>query len=293
MDSRDVQAKRNTRVATDRSIHAPPIDYGGRHPYEKYRKIENMHMRHSTEDYEDLTGNSSGVQEEYEGQEYKPIRISYDFKAVSGIDDPRIELLSQVLLDVEVFWAERLSVVPVEGDLVVFGSPDFLSDRCPSPPTTVSNADLLIHITVDVGCDTGGVLASAVSCERDQYGRPVIGAADFCLDSIDLNSVSSIFDVAIHEIGHVLGFSSDSLVYFRDPTTGEALTPRPLEPKNVRCVDGTKRWMYVPETNTMKEVVSDDGKNRHFLVTTPSVKTVVRNHFDCQTLEGEYPGYGP
>lgn len=166
-----MQAKRNTRVATDRSIHAPPIDYGGRHPYEKYRKIENMHVRHSTEDYEDLTGNSSGVQEEYDGQEYKPIRISYDFKAVSGIDDPRIELLSQVLLDVEVFWAERLSVVPVEGDLVVFGSPDFLSDRCPSPPTTVSNADLLIYITVDVGCDTGGILASAVSCERDQYGR--------------------------------------------------------------------------------------------------------------------------
>lgn len=44
--------------------------------------------------------------------------------------------------------------------------------------------------------------------------------------------------VAVHEIGHVLGVTSDSLAYFRHPLTGHPLTRRPFEVSTVTCVNG-------------------------------------------------------
>jgi len=43
--------------------------------------------------------------------------------------------------------------------------------------------------------------------------------------------------LAIHEVGHALGFTVNLLKYFRDPETGEPMTPRPFQPSAVTCVD--------------------------------------------------------
>jgi hypothetical protein len=148
-----------------------------------------------------------------------------------------------------------------------------------------------------------GTLASALSCQRDQYDRPITGSIDFCLGgmgdvSTDFNIAQAIAEkvasssdgrggnydgqasekwqgwtgkmestannettssyssasftlddvnratvqysvgVAVHEIGHVLGVTSDSLRYFRHPITGFPLTPRPFTLSSVTCVNG-------------------------------------------------------
>jgi hypothetical protein len=87
---------------------------------------------------------------------------------------------------------------------------------CPDETTSgiSGGADLLIFATVNRHCDVesyyptnkrkrrtqaqeaggeGGTLASALSCQRDQYDRPITGSIDFCLSG--MSGTSSVEDV--------------------------------------------------------------------------------------------------
>ena len=165
-----------------------------------------------------------------------------------------------------------------------------------------------------------GVLAAATSCALDQFDRPVMGFINFCLGTstrrleeevatsnhltkvempsmiaesnfkFDQGSVSDddIVDttlIAIHEVGHVLGVESDMFIFFRDPSTGEPLTPRPFETRQITCVDGDTVTGYFAGENTIKSEVTSTGRLAFALV-TPRVATVARNQFDCQSLNG-------
>jgi hypothetical protein len=69
-----------------------------------------------------------------------------------------------------------------------------------------SGADLLIYATVNRHCDGAGfedsnsnnmggnigTLATALSCQRDQYDRPITGSIDFCLDGMDSSTESFV-----------------------------------------------------------------------------------------------------
>jgi hypothetical protein len=112
--------------------------------------------------------------------------------------------------------------------------------------------------SIETLCDEGK-LAFAFTCSVDQFDRPVIGAINFCLSNVFTRQLeeeerkltflpqqvgdeglptANILDgdnlkadlarVAIHEVAHVLGFSFYLFKYFRDPETGEPLTPRPF-----------------------------------------------------------------
>lgn len=175
-----------------------------------------------------------------------------------------------------------------------------------------------------------GVLAVATSCALDQFDRPVVGFINFCLNNStrrleedhgtsnrfpevvtsnmiaesnlksDQGSVSDadIVDttlVATHEVGHVLGVDADLFIFFRDPTTGEPLTPRPFETKQVTCVSGNTVTRFFPDENTIKSEITSRGR-RAFNLVTPRVATVARNQFNCQSLIGarleNLPGEG-
>ena len=100
--------------------------------------------------------------------------------------------------------------------------------------------------------------------------------------------------VAMHEIGHVLGISSDSLAYFRHPITGQSLTPRPFEISTVTCVNGDKiQYLGMPSSEVLQERVVSSATNggggdklRYYEVVTPTVQQVVKNQFNCPTLLG-------
>jgi leishmanolysin-like peptidase len=62
---------------------------------------------------------------------------------------------------------------------------------------------------------TGGVLAYAATCQRDQHDRPVLGAINICPNQINVNSLSTQLLVVLHELGHALAFSASSFPLFR------------------------------------------------------------------------------
>jgi hypothetical protein len=103
-----------------------------------------------------------------------------------------------------------------EADSVLYDDP-VRAFYCPDDTTSgiSGGADLLIYATVNRHCGSGPppgtsnnnnnnrrrrrleeTLASALSCQRDQYDRPVTGSIDFCLSG--MNGVSNIdVDTAI------------------------------------------------------------------------------------------------
>lgn len=206
-----------------------------------------------------------------------------------------------------------------------------------------------------------GTLASALSCQRDQYDRPITGSIDFCLGgmgnvtpinvakaiaakessqgsssggeykgvasekwdgwyggkdgerrTVDETSVSrqtgdddSVYTdaelameenrstvqysvgVAVHEIAHVLGVTSDSLAFFRHPVTGYPLTPRPFTLSSITCVSGEEMtYVGMPGSNVMKAGVNKGTGSKYFEVVTPTVKRVVANQFNCPNITG-------
>lgn len=86
-------------------------------------------------------------------------------------------------------------------------------------------------------------------------------------------------------VSHILGHSSNSYRFFRDPDTGEALTPRPFSTREVTCVDDVTRSLILPAENTMKFSEASNGK-RFASIVTPKVRQIARNQFDCQSIEG-------
>jgi len=98
-------------------------------------------------------------------------------------------------------------------------------------------------------------------------------------------SIDDNVDVAIHEVAHFLGMSSNSDRHFWDPETGEPRTTRGLVQSTVECVDGVERTLYLPDENTLKFDVVSNGQ-RYASIVTKTVVTVVRNQFDCQSLDG-------
>lgn len=91
-----------------------------------------------------------------------------------------------------------------------------------------------------------------------------------------------------------VGFSSHSLAHFRDFETGKPITQRDssgdVRDVEVECT-GTSRVrrrekIPLPSRDILQFKNNVRGGLRVAQIVTPNVKAVVRNHFDCQTLQG-------
>jgi hypothetical protein len=99
--------------------------------------------------------------------------------------------------------------------------------------------------------------------------------------------VERMIEIATHELLHVLGLTSDSLPFFRNPVTGKPLTPRPFRVTETTCSNGeTKAVLGEPSALVVGRVVDTITGLSHFEVRTPLVTQVVRNHFNCPSLTG-------
>mmetsp|Transcript_14631 Transcript_14631/g.21580 ORF Transcript_14631/g.21580 Transcript_14631/m.21580 type:complete len:685 (+) Transcript_14631:123-2177(+) len=321
---------RRKTVAHERPLFADPIDYGGRHPFEKNaRKRSRRRME-------------KGRQNEY--LDFEPIRIVFDDSSLRESLDELLQkmtngdsyspdvaktliILYHVLPKAYSILADVVRVIPVQGALFPLSlaeQPENKEFYCPSNETSGirGGGDLLIYVTKNAffcgkGEDDFGTAASALSCERDQFDRPVTGSIDFCfeaittpqftnklpgiiqsidenftIDTLDLTTgdkhiIYELTEVAIHEILHVLGFTSDSLPFFRNPLTGQPLTPRPFRVIERKCLDGEKRVILgEPSESVLGESFDDAIGTNYFEIRTPLVAQVVRNHFDCQNMTG-------
>ena len=87
----------------------------------------------------------------------------------------------------------------------------------------VPNADYVLYVTAfqtpHCGKDNGETqtLAYAGKCLKDQWDRPIAGAANFCPGKLISSTAEweGQLSTAVHEIGHALGMSSDNYANFR------------------------------------------------------------------------------
>lgn len=127
-----------------------------------------------------------------------------------------------------------------------------------------------------------------------------IGVLRFCLDSLVLDRSGQITTISrnialrevMRELGHVLGMYPDLFKFFRNPKTGQPLTPRPFVESMTPCVvansnNGGQQSQMIekPACNTIKEGMTNRGV-RYYEVVTPTVVAVARNQFGCQLMTG-------
>ncbi len=227
-------------------------------------------------------------------------------------------LTGDILPAVSDIWANALSVVRAKSDIYPSSSSD--AKKCgeadiprqhlkfqDSPFTTkimsssgVPNADIVIYVTSNgPQCykDNGtpsGILAYSSICSFDQNMRPIFANLVICFSSIDTSggeiSVTESLRLTASltkEVGKVLGMSPSLYQYFRNVETGQ---PYGATMQEVTCVDGSKQTLSMPKVLEASFDAKDDSnlvaETPYYEIVTPTVRQVVRNHFDCQTLKG-------
>ena len=193
--------------------------------------------------------------------------------------------------------------------------------------TGVANYDAYFLITTHPA--NPGNLGGAVNCGRGEDDRPTVGAINFAFDPIKAYSDSdvnkqAIKALAIHEMMHALGFSTESFPLFIDRSTGARWnTDIPMVRPTFKCSQNGD-IQNIPAASWIKSkfgdliqptfasyratnVVSYDFVERGVGATcplknspgsvgiygeciqkiiTPAVKREARNYFGCADLEG-------
>jgi hypothetical protein len=82
--------------------------------------------------------------------------------------------------------------------------------------TGIADTDFAVYVfAASTAKCTGGTMAYAATCQRDQFDRPVLGAINICPNQIDVNSLDAQLMVVLHELAHALVFSASSWPLFR------------------------------------------------------------------------------
>lgn len=280
------------------------------HPFDRMIKERELIEKRGENDEVGDPDTSRLLQEGEEDAAFQPIRIHFDYSALvdelTTRNKDQIEFVKNTILPrTREYWSSALSVVPVQGNLLISaaelqgrlycGDTEFSKVPAEHIATGVPNADLVLYVSGAPSARFCGpsTLAVAVACNFDQFDRPTAGAINFCLDQIDLDDEGKAsesvtednVDVAVHEAAHVLGMSSNSYRFFWDPDVGMVRTARPFSATTERCVDGVERTLILPNQNTMKFGISPTGM-RYAAIVTPKVAAIARNQFNCQRLDG-------
>lgn len=245
-----------------------------------------------------------------QGDTYQPIRITFvtdhllhsvniDKSSTIAVITKIEALTGDILPSVSEIWAGAISVPRSVNNIFPYQAqcgeakvlPQHLAQGFP-------DTDTIIYITIDGSrCHGGETIKNIVShasvCSFDQHLRPISANIDICLPNMDLSygEVSDqeslrITSALTKEVGRLLGLAPSLFQYFRNSETGR---PYGSTEKTVTCVDGSEKTLLVPNILQRSFDLNLDasGKERGLWeVTTPTVRQVIRNHFDCQSLAG-------
>jgi len=254
------------------------------------------------------------------GDTYNPIRITFitdhllsnninhdksstnaNGRKLSMMDTiTKIEALSgDILPSVSEVWAGAISLLRSGDNLFPY------QDQCGEatiPPHHLSqgvpSTDTLIYITVngsrcivDGDDDTQSIVSFAAVCSFDQNMRPISANIDICLEHIKVfdgevleEEILRLTSELTIEVGKILGLSPTLYHHYRN---SESAQPFGSTEKSVICVDGTEMTTLVPNILHSTLIIDASGTKRGvWEVITPTVRQVVRNHFDCQSLSG-------
>lgn len=152
----------------------------------------------------------------------------------------------------------------------------------------VPNADVLIYAAVreQSSCKVDSKPSMAV-CHFDQNMKPLIGMLSICLESMGLqDGIVDDSEILRHIAstksltGSFLGLSPNLFQYFRHTETGEMWGGRYV---NMTCDETRENEVFL--SNIVQEQITSEGEV-HYEISTPIVRQVVRNHFDCQSMTG-------
>jgi hypothetical protein len=200
--------------------------------------------------------------------------------------------VDQLVLDLEVTFAQRLTVRPVQGNLVLSGFSASCNiggvGRFDYLETTFSNKDFVLFYSVSdegCGCSSGGgssTLAYAAPCQVDQIGRPIVGITNLCkcqLENVNPTTDYNMwFYTFVHEVTHALAFSPQ---LFDEYLVQDASCPASSNLPSGWCKYGyTANYM-----NVIKSVSNVRGQTVNYMV-SPKVRAWVRDHYGCNTMLG-------
>ena len=151
-------------------------------------------------------------------------------------------------------------------------------------------ADFVLFVSASqTSVCSDSTVAYAYACMRDQFDRPVFGAANICPSGLSTSLAERDYQVGVvvHELIHALGFDSSSWPLFRN-ADGSPQTPREADglPRAVSttCVDNVERTVLEVSPSTL-DVANVRGTRVNRLV-TPRLISVARDVFGCPTLDG-------
>lgn len=249
----------------------------------------------------------------YENDNYRPIRITFATdhlldlssnknekrsESVTMATISRIETLTgDILPAVAETWASAISVLQSDDNMFPYdnkcGAAEISSHHL---SRGFPDTDIVIHVTVDGpqcynDAHARKIVSYSTICSFDQHLRPISANIELCLENVDLSfgDVSDEESLRLTatltvEVGKILGLSPALFRYFRNPLTKQ---PYGSTERTVRCVDGAEETLFVP--NILQTWIESDSLGKEigrWELTTPTVRQVVRNHFDCQILHG-------
>ena len=134
------------------------------------------------------------------GNKFQPIRIVFETQALDNAGGSEgAWFKDNILPSMAGFFADTLSVVPVDGPLRVASGTQFCGDpewsAVPEEHMTtgVADADIILYVSASNSGEfcSGDTLATASACGFDQYDRPTAGAINVCTDKIDVSGANS------------------------------------------------------------------------------------------------------
>ena len=188
-------------------------------------------------------------------------------------------------------WGEALKIRPTLQNIVphdaTCGETSISEDHLTNG---VADADLLIYIELgeESNCAMNSMPKIQV-CHFDEDMRPLVGSLSLCLDYMSLQEDDQVHEKEIRKhialmsqlMGRFLGLSPNLFKHFRNAETGKSYGERTLE---ISCGDDdTKQKIQL--SNLIQEKMGDNNIP-YYEISSPTVKSVVRNHFDCQMLDG-------
>ena len=199
--------------------------------------------------------------------------------------------IEQVLPPVATVWGETLQIFRPLESLFPRGS---TCGETPIPEDHlkegVADADIVIYVDFmePSSCTTDSKPQLSI-CHFDQNMRPLFGSLSVCLADIDVQDrkvnekeVLRHIVMLTQLVGGFLGLSPNLFKYFRNPETGQLWGERTVQ---LSCGNGDGVEMEVLLSNIIEQRAGVDVE-AHYEIVTPTVRQVVRNHFDCQELTG-------
>ncbi len=189
-------------------------------------------------------------------------------------------------------WGEALKIRPVMRNIVphlpICGKTSISEHH---RTNGVAEADLLIYVELgDESTCAPNSMPKINICHFDQNMRPLVGSLTLCLDDMEVQDDRvDKKEIQIHVaqisqlIGRFLGLSPSLFKFFRSPETGRLWGERTVD---ISCEEGdNKQTQTIMLSNLIQEKIGN-GNIPYYELSSPTVKRIVRNHFDCQTLDG-------